>query len=416
MIFFQISMRVFAIAILFSMSSSTYANDISSFKENISCFCSSRMLEKGERKQDSKKISTKNRKVLLLGPHLGVGGAQIAFLHFLKFLPKPISQYDICIAARGGELEDRLPKNFNYISIEEARLRTYATVVSFFEWIESDFWVPSIHTKRRIQWVHTDYKTFTYGSPFLRAENRKNIDLFVGVSQACVRGIIGIDGALNGKTVCIHNCIDYREILMKSKEEQNDIMPRENEKNLVTVARLDPVKGIDRAIKVHKKLHDEGYRFHWYFIGDGEIRKELEELVRSLKMEKYIHILGQKTNPFPYVKAADLFVLCSHSESFSLVVLEAKILRKPILCTRLEGVSEIICSGTNGLMVENSSEGLEKGIKAFIRNPQLSKKFQKALRHFRPNYSLFRKQLRSIFFDKKINRTLFQQSSANANH
>ncbi len=331
---------------------------------------------------------------------MNLGGTEKAFIDMVHFLPPPLSRYDVCVLQPGGALESSLPYGPHYISFKHAKKRRYAAVVSYAQWIPPSIWTRTIKTKRRIQWCHVDLATIGMRFPLQTPQGRKGIDVFVGVSKSATKSIKTLDKKIRNKAITIHNCVNEQAILEKAQEPQDQITPEKGKLNLITVGRLAPEKGIARAIQVHKKLHKEGFRFHWYFVGDGVLRGELQKMADDAGLGNYVHFLGVKTNPYPYVQAADIFVLCSHSESWGLVISEAMILHKPIVSTRLGGVCEQIRSGENGLIVQNSEEGLYKGIKALLQDEDIRREFSEALKDFHYDNASITKQLHRLFFDR----------------
>jgi CDP-glycerol glycerophosphotransferase len=100
-------------------------------------------------------------------------------------------------------------------------------------------------------------------------------------------------------------------------------------------------------------------------LGDGPLKQKLMHLVKDLGQEDYIHLLGRRSNPFPFVKKANCFVLSSNHEGQPMVLFEAMILEKPIISTDIVGSRSAI-EGRSGHLVENSEEGLLQGMKDFI--------------------------------------------------
>ena len=80
---------------------------------------------------------------------------------------------------------------------------------------------------------------------------------------------------------------------------------------------------------------------------------------------------GMQENPYKFIKNADVFLCTSHYEGYGLVVAEALILEKPVISTNVSGPAEILNNGDYGMLVENSTEGIYKGMKAFLDKPVL---------------------------------------------
>ena len=158
----------------------------------------------------------------------------------------------------------------------------------------------------------------------------------------------------------IYNYIDKERIINKSNENIDDSLDK-NSINLVTVARLVYQKGIDRLIKVHKKLIESGYKHNFYIIGDGPEREKLEKLIEENNIGNSFFLLGQKENPYPYVKQADYFCLLSRFEGYGMVLEEAKILGKKIIITDT-AAREAVDGYSSKFILENTEEGIYNGL------------------------------------------------------
>lgn len=92
-----------------------------------------------------------------------------------------------------------------------------------------------------------------------------------------------------------------------------------------------------------------------------------------------IKLVGYIDNPYAVIKQADLFLLGSRDESFSLVVAESLVLGIPVLSTKCTGPNELIQNMTNGILVDNSTEGIKEGLQLFFENPCLCKTLKQNL-------------------------------------
>lgn len=162
----------------------------------------------------------------------------------------------------------------------------------------------------------------------------------------------------------IYNYIDSKRIIEKSKEKIETNF-KKDAINFVSVARLVKQKGIDRLIKIHSKLIKSGYKHNIYIIGDGPERVNLEQLIKQEKVEKTFCLLGQKENPYPYIKNADYFCLLSRYEGYGMVLEEAKILNKNIVITNT-AAREAVENYGNKWILENTNEGIYSGLVEII--------------------------------------------------
>jgi len=132
----------------------------------------------------------------------------------------------------------------------------------------------------------------------------------------------------------------------------------DNQRMILNVGRLVPVKGIDTLIKITEQLLDDGYNVKTVIVGDGPYRKQYEESARYLG--KNIVFTGFRSDISELMVACDVFVLPSLAEGLPNVLLEAAICSKPIVASNTGGVSDIIIHGKTGLLAQ------PKDVKTFV--------------------------------------------------
>ena len=118
-------------------------------------------------------------------------------------------------------------------------------------------------------------------------------------------------------------------------------------------------------------MRQAGIDFAWHVIGDGPERSKLEALIVENDLKDHVILEGSKTNPYPYMKYADLFVHPSYVESQGLTVLEAMALGVPCVVTKSRGPCEFIEDGVNGLLTEQSPESLAEEVLAILNDKKL---------------------------------------------
>ena len=102
------------------------------------------------------------------------------------------------------------------------------------------------------------------------------------------------------------------------------------------------------------------------------LREELDNKIKEYGIEDTFILLGKKENPYPYIKAADYFMLTSYYEGYPMVLLEAKALNKYIIITD-SAARETILDYENKIIVKNNEDGIYKGIKAILKNKPKAK-------------------------------------------
>lgn len=102
-------------------------------------------------------------------------------------------------------------------------------------------------------------------------------------------------------------------------------------------------------------------------LGIGPLRATIEKLIHAFNVENTFILLGQKTNPYPYIKHCDYFCLTSYYEGLPIVLAEAKLLNKYIIATN-SASNGILDDYENKLIVENTENSIYEGFKKLMQN------------------------------------------------
>lgn len=224
---------------------------------------------------------------------------------------------------------------------------------------------------KKIAWIHNDMN-LVFGQG-VKAKIKKRIDKnvyekyekLVFVSHDNLMKFQQLYPNLNNEKMVIYNYIDKEKVMEKAKQEPSENFANEDI-NFVTVARLVEQKAIDRLLRVHKRLLDEGLQHHIYVVGEGHLRKQLEEQIQEKEVKQTFCLLGKKENPYSYIEKADYFCLLSYFEGYPMVLLEAKILGKPIIITDT-AARETVENYENATILKNSDEAIYEGLKEIIK-------------------------------------------------
>ena len=233
----------------------------------------------------------------------------------------------------------------------------YDAVVSYQENFTHE--ISRYPAKRRIAWIHSDYSRLL---KLLRVENEnsvyEDIDKVVCVSAYAKSVFDVIYPQYAWKSVAIHNVINVEGIIAKSMETEDlDPLFDTSVYTIVSVGRLDPVKQFEKIPIIAKQIKEiSNNPFKWYIIGGSrgfdEVENELRLLISEYGLQDSVIRLSEKKNIYPYISKANLYVCTSLSESFPLVVNEAKALKVPVVSNNFPSVMESITVGIDGYVVK----------------------------------------------------------------
>lgn len=240
----------------------------------------------------------------------------------------------------------------------------YDCVLGFRPGICSDLAAYSVQADRKITWWHHgefNVDCAAYG------DMCSKMNAVAVVSQSCKAMLQEKLPELESRLVCIPNMLDAEAIGRKAGNSPytGDML------HIVSVGRLAPEKHFENIIPVAKALRDMSTDFVWHIVGDGSEQARLESLIVENDLKDHVILEGSKTNPYPYMKYADLFVHPSYVESQGLTVLEAMTLGVPCVVTKSRGPCEFIVDGVNGLLTEQVPEDLTAKVLEILKNHAL---------------------------------------------
>ncbi|WP_121610095.1 glycosyltransferase [Mesobacillus foraminis] len=224
------------------------------------------------------------------------------------------------------------------------------------------FVAEKVKAKKKIAWIHTDYSTIETDIR-MDIQMWNQFDHIIAVSEACKNAFLAKYKELKSKVSVVENITSPQFVRKMANEEVKSPIMRDKRFKIVTVARLSHAKGIDQAVKALKLLKDRGYdSFVWYVIGYGGDEAMIKRLINELKLQDSFILLGKQINPYPYMKAADLYVQPSRYEGKAVTVGEAQILSKPVMITNYSTSASQVKHAYDGYITNLSIEGIANGI------------------------------------------------------
>lgn len=272
----------------------------------------------------------------------------IYYKHVLKSIPECKEKYDVAIAYAGPtEIIDA------YISHK-------------------------IKAEKKIAWVHFDISKHKINKK-LYNNLYERFDKIFAVSNECKKKLDEIIPAVRNKSEVLFNIVS-EDLINEMSESYVDFDDNYKGIKIITVGRLSKEKGQDLAIKALAKLKKDRYDVKWYCIGEGNSRREFEQLIKEYNLENNFLLLGSTSNPYPYIKNADIYVQTSRHEGYCLTLAEAKALNKPIVTTNFIGAYEQIENNENGIIVSCNEDDLAGAIRKLIDEKEICSKFSNKLR------------------------------------
>ncbi len=232
---------------------------------------------------------------------------------------------------------------------------------------------------KKIHWLHYEYGKCNPNIKYNKLFNEllPKFDKIIAVSEGVKKAFCDFYKITDVEVV--PNIVNVQKIKELSKQE-GLIKYEEAKLNAVLVGRIHPVKGYDRFLKVVKRLYDDGFKEKIVInvIGDGPDLEKVKSINNNLNLD--IHFWGKMDNPYKEIKNMDLLILPSLYEAFGLVASEALILEVPVLATKTAATEKIVSNNINGLVTENSEEGLYIGMKELLMNFDKIKEFKNNLK------------------------------------
>ncbi|MDT3428799.1 glycosyltransferase involved in cell wall biosynthesis [Paenibacillus forsythiae] len=252
--------------------------------------------------------------------------------------------------------------------------KEYDTAIGFLEKTSIYFCVEKAVARSKIGWIHIDYDKLGM-DPAFDARYFEQLQHLVTVSEECANILVKRFPEQDHKVNVIHNIVSPVLIhQLAMQHPPDDFSKAEDGINILSIGRLHPQKAFELAIEACKMLVDKGCNVRWSVIGDGEERQKLTHLIRRYGLEDHFRLLGLRSNPYPYIRQADLYAQTSRFEGKSIAIDEAKILKKPIVVTNFSTARDQIRHGFDGLIVDMNPAAIAGGIEQLIADHSLRAK------------------------------------------
>lgn len=360
----------------------------------------------------------KKKKIAFFIDSLSCGGAEKSLTTLVQLLDSKIYDIAIYVVKANGTFEPFIPKtipiniiNIPNFSICQRAKKTFFTFVEknlithkyihpveaywkyygkYIPRLEETFDVAiayqqgfptyyvneKVRAQKKICWINADISSQGY-NPEFNTKMYETYNHVVAVSEKLQEMLLSDYPSLYNKIYVINDIVPASIIRELSYEITPDL--ESPILTLTTVGRLVPVKGYNLAIDAAAILRDRGYKFRWFFVGDGVMKSQIETSIHNLGLHNFIILTGLITNPYPYISKADIYVQPSISEGFGIALSEAKILGRPIVSTNFEVVYNLIRDEENGLICQKDAESLANSIERLITDVSLRNRLSENL-------------------------------------
>ena len=335
------------------------------------------------------------KKILIVVPSFTIGGTIVSLNSLLSVLDTSKYKIDVFALNRSGEYLHRLPnctilpenvwlshhtytlgrvgntingilriirvicRKFGFTIVpllsrladKQLNFSKYDTVVNYDESVS--YITCHYPAARRVAWVHCDYRRHL--SIVKRDELKiyEAYDKVVCVSEYAKRVFVECIPTMASRTLAIHNIINVADIKHKASERVDDERFITEDFTIISAGRLDPIKQFHLIPQIAADLKIyTNKKYVWYIIG-GErgfdtYLTDIKRNIERLDVSEQVVLLGEKKNLYPYMSQADLYVSTSLSESFPLVINEAKALGIPVLTNNFGSAGESVKNGIDG--------------------------------------------------------------------
>lgn len=211
-----------------------------------------------------------------------------------------------------------------------------------------DWYVPThIDADKYVSWIHFDIAR-SFINPCTGHKVYPLFDRIFVVGEGARRSFVNVFPEVADRCEVFHNIVDAAAVRAASTayavERPDGCLV------LCTVGRMHPAKAPDVAIEVAAELKRRGIRFRWYWVGGDELLEPCRRDAAARGLDDSLHFTGLKSNPYPYMAAADVYVQPSRHEGYCITLAEARAFGMPVVCTGFSGAEQL--DGTeNGIVV-----------------------------------------------------------------
>lgn len=236
-----------------------------------------------------------------------------------------------------------------------------------------------VRAKKKIAWIHTDYTQVQLNVPSETAM-WSAYDHIASISDAVTGSFLKVFPSLKERIVLIENILPEKLIRVQAEEfDASSEMPPQGTR-LLSIGRFCYQKNFDNVPDICARLLKQGLDVKWYLIGFGGDEALIRQKIAEAGMEEHVIVLGKRDNPYPYIRACDVYIQPSRYEGKAVTVREAQMLGKPVIITDYATAPSQLENGVDGITVPMDNEGCAAGIAEVLRDPRTLERIAEACR------------------------------------
>ncbi|MFC7041692.1 glycosyltransferase [Halonotius sp. GCM10025705] len=328
--------------------------------------------------------------ISLFIPRMAGGGAEKIILKLSKSLNDRGYDVDLVLVDQSGAYIDEVPDDVHIVELDASRtLTTLPKLALYLRRTSPDSLLTTLNHSNLIAiWAKTLSRSVTRvlirqaNIPSVEAQNTCGLnithilmkifyswsDQIIAISEYCREDLIENYGANPESTIKIYNPVDINEIDTLKKE--NLEFEIKSQYHIVAAGRLSPEKDFETLLRSFYFL-SRSVDAELTILGEGEMEENLKKLSNKLEISGRVTFTGFVSNPYKFMRSADVFVLSSKSEGFGNVLIEAMACETPVVSTNCPGgPSEILQNGKYGKLVPvGHPKELYKAISSMLTMP-----------------------------------------------
>jgi len=368
------------------------------------------------------------KKILFVSPHLIAGGVERALLNLISILPEEEYSIHLSLVHFNGKFLNQIPEKvilkYMPISQEQAfiltcggtkatikyhmkKKRIFRALKVFIKKLSGDmiaefdgsfkkmkvdeenydvavcyhmhmpfivkYVAEKIIAEKKFIFIHNDFMTTGFKVKKLSASLEVYNNFFC-VGKDIYNEFTEILPNLKPKTSVFYNVISTQKI-HEMADKGEGFTDDFNGVRILTIGRLNSQKGFFLALDAAERLMEKKINFRWYVLGDGELKEEISNLIRTKKLEDHFLLLGITDNPYGLLKQCDIYAQTSLHEAYCTTINEARILYKPIVTTDVAGTSEMLENGKLGIICKKDANEIAESIELLVQNKNLRQQY-----------------------------------------